>query len=43
MPWSFPLFKSVPAAVNGQIYLPQNPGLGLEFDEDMLARGALAL
>ena len=43
MPWSFPLFKSVPAAVNGHIDLPQTPGLGLEFDEDMLAQGALAL
>ena len=41
MPWSFPLFKSVPAAVNGFIDLPQTPGLGLEFDEDVLARGAL--
>ncbi len=43
MPWSFPLFKWVPPAVDGHIELPQTPGFGLEFDEDVLARGALAL
>jgi L-alanine-DL-glutamate epimerase-like enolase superfamily enzyme len=43
MPWSFPLFKSVPPAVGGHIDLPQTPGLGLEFDVDVLSRGALAL
>lgn len=41
MPWSFSLFKSVPPAVNGYIDLPQIPGLGLEFDEEMLAQSAL--
>lgn len=41
MPWSFPLFKAVPQPVNGFLDLPQTPGLGLEFDEDILAKGAL--
>jgi L-alanine-DL-glutamate epimerase-like enolase superfamily enzyme len=31
MPWSFGLFKEVPQVENGQIVLPQKPGLGLEF------------
>ena len=31
MPWSFGLFKEVPAVENGQFVLPQKPGLGLEF------------
>ena len=43
MPWSFPLFKWVPPAVNGEIELPQVPGLGLEFDDDLLDRVTLDL
>jgi L-alanine-DL-glutamate epimerase-like enolase superfamily enzyme len=31
MPWSFGLFKEVPQLDNGQLVLPQKPGLGLEF------------
>lgn len=31
MPWSFGLFREVPAVENGQFVLPQKPGLGLEF------------
>jgi L-alanine-DL-glutamate epimerase-like enolase superfamily enzyme len=31
MPWSFGLFKEVPAVENGQLVLPRKPGLGLEF------------
>jgi L-alanine-DL-glutamate epimerase-like enolase superfamily enzyme len=31
MPWSFGLFKEVPQVENGQLVLPQKPGLGLEF------------
>ncbi|MBM3934317.1 MAG: mandelate racemase/muconate lactonizing enzyme family protein [SAR202 cluster bacterium] len=38
MPWSLPLFKDVPRVENGEIVLPQKPGLGLEFDEETLAR-----
>ena len=36
MPWSFPLFREVPRVEDGQIVLPQAPGLGLEFDEEAL-------
>lgn len=43
MPWSFPLFTHVPPAVDGYIELPQAPGLGLEFDQDVLTKRALAL
>lgn len=43
MPWGFPLFKWVPPAVNGEVALPSEPGLGLEFDEDLLARSELAV
>ncbi len=43
MPWGFPLFKQVPPAVNGEVALPTEPGLGLEFDEDLLARSELAV
>jgi L-alanine-DL-glutamate epimerase-like enolase superfamily enzyme len=41
MPWAFPLFKWVPPAVDGAVALPQAPGLGLEFDEEALAKYAL--
>ena len=43
MPWSFLLFKEVPQAVNGEMVLPSVPGLGLEFDDDLLARSEIAL
>ena len=42
MPWAFPLFKQVPQAVNGEVVLLSEPGLGLEFDEELLARSELA-
>ena len=32
MPWSSRLFKSVPQPKDGQLTVPQTPGLGLEFD-----------
>jgi len=32
MPWSFGLFRDVPQPKNGQLHVPQRPGLGLEFD-----------
>ena len=38
MPWAYPLFKEVPAMEDGQLVLPQRPGLGLELDEDAIAR-----
>ncbi len=43
MPWSFPLFKEVPQPVNGEVALSQVPGLGLEFDEDLLTKSELSL
>jgi len=43
MPWGFPLFKHVPQAVGGEVTLPSEPGLGLEFDEELLARSELSL
>ena len=43
MPWAFPLFRKVPEAVGGEVALPGEPGLGLEFEEDLLARSELAL
>ena len=41
MPWTFPLFTSVPPVESGMLVLPQSPGLGLEFDDDALRRYAL--
>ena len=32
MPWSFGLFREVPQPKDGQLTVPQKPGLGLEFD-----------
>lgn len=43
MPWAFPLFKQVPQVVDGQVQLSSAPGLGLEFDEELLARSELAV
>ena len=34
MPWSAKLFKEVPQAVNGELAVPNKPGLGLEFDPE---------
>ena len=38
MPWTFQLFTEEPRIENGEIVLPQQPGLGIEFDEDALDR-----
>jgi mandelate racemase len=38
MPWSNPLFREVPRMQQGVLDVPQKPGLGLEFDEEALAR-----
>ena len=36
MPWSLPLYKEPPEIEDGELVLPQTPGLGLEFDEDAI-------
>lgn len=38
MPWTFPLFRDVPSVANGTITLGDLPGLGLEFDEGIIAQ-----
>ncbi|MBC7781387.1 MAG: mandelate racemase/muconate lactonizing enzyme family protein [Proteobacteria bacterium] len=38
MPWSGALFREVPRMHEGMLAVPQRVGLGLEFDEDALAR-----
>ena len=38
MPWSAKLWKEVPQPVNGELTVPEKPGLGLEFDADALKR-----
>ena len=35
MPWSFRLFEGVPQPVNGELTVPEKPGLGLEFSRDL--------
>jgi L-alanine-DL-glutamate epimerase-like enolase superfamily enzyme len=40
MPWSTGLFKELPKLEDGQLVLPDRPGLGLEFDDTALARFA---
>ena len=42
MPWAFALFEEVPQIdADGRLVMPDAPGLGLAFDEDRLAAGAL--
>jgi L-alanine-DL-glutamate epimerase-like enolase superfamily enzyme len=36
MPWTLRLFEETPALEDGQIVVPQKPGLGLKFDEGAL-------
>ncbi len=36
MPWTLRLFEETPAIEDGQIVVPQKPGLGLKFDEGTL-------
>jgi L-alanine-DL-glutamate epimerase-like enolase superfamily enzyme len=38
MPRLFPLWKSVPEPVDGDLLMPTAPGLGLEFDEAAIAK-----
>lgn len=39
MPWSSRLFKEVPQPKDGQLTVPQKPGLGLEFDPKVVKFG----
>ena len=36
MPWTLRLFEETPAIEEGQIVVPDRPGLGLEFDQDAI-------
>jgi L-talarate/galactarate dehydratase len=38
MPWMLALYEETPAIENGEIVLPTKPGLGLKFDEKVIAR-----
>jgi L-alanine-DL-glutamate epimerase-like enolase superfamily enzyme len=38
MPWSLRLYEETPKIEKGMIVVPQKPGLGLAFDEDVLKR-----
>jgi L-alanine-DL-glutamate epimerase-like enolase superfamily enzyme len=38
MPWSSRLFEEVPVQVDGELAVPEKPGLGLAFDEAALRR-----
>ncbi|MEK7806767.1 MAG: mandelate racemase/muconate lactonizing enzyme family protein [Chloroflexota bacterium] len=38
MPWTLRLFEETPALEDGEIVVPQKPGLGLKFSEDTLKR-----
>jgi L-talarate/galactarate dehydratase len=38
MPWSSKLYKEVPQPVNGELAIPNKPGLGLEFDPEALKK-----
>jgi L-alanine-DL-glutamate epimerase-like enolase superfamily enzyme len=38
MPWSSRLFEEVPQPIEGELQVPDKPGLGLKFDRDALKR-----
>jgi L-alanine-DL-glutamate epimerase-like enolase superfamily enzyme len=38
MPWTQRLFEETPALENGELVVPQKPGLGLEFSRDTIKR-----
>ena len=38
MPWTFKMFTQEPVIEDGELVLPQGPGLGIEFDEEALDR-----
>ena len=37
MPWMLALYEETPRIENGELVLPDKPGLGLKFDETALA------
>ncbi|MCE2404602.1 MAG: mandelate racemase/muconate lactonizing enzyme family protein [Dehalococcoidia bacterium] len=41
MPWSLPLFLETPRVQDGMMVLPHAPGLGLELDEEKVARWSI--
>ena len=42
MPWSAKLFEEVPLPQNGELAVPDKPGLGLEFSRDAIHRYGVA-
>ena len=42
MPWSLRLFEETPEIVDGDIVVPDRPGLGLTFSPDAIARYQIA-
>jgi len=38
MPWTRALYEETPAIENGELVLPRKPGLGLKFDEKVIAK-----
>jgi L-alanine-DL-glutamate epimerase-like enolase superfamily enzyme len=42
MPWTHRLFASVPEIQDGQLVVPDKPGLGLEWDKESIARYQVA-
>lgn len=38
MPWSAPLFEEVPLPKNGELTVPDKPGLGLKFNREVIRR-----
>jgi L-talarate/galactarate dehydratase len=42
MPWTLRLFEETPALENGEIVVPDKPGLGLAFDKEALSRYQVA-
>jgi L-alanine-DL-glutamate epimerase-like enolase superfamily enzyme len=42
MPWTLRFFEETPAIEDGQIVVPQKPGLGLRFDADAIKRYQIA-
>jgi L-alanine-DL-glutamate epimerase-like enolase superfamily enzyme len=42
MPWSMPLYEEMPVVERGEILVPEKPGLGLRFDQDVIKRYAVS-
>ena len=38
MPWTLRLFEETPEIENGEILVPDKPGLGLQFDQDVIKK-----